>query len=210
MDANIEKLHPSGRTEVEQTARPSRAEAQAAVRTLLRWIGEQPDRQGLAETPERVVRAYEDLFSGYAKDASNILDRTFDEIGGYDDVVLLRDIEFYSHCEHHMLPFVGKAHIAYYPQGEVVGLSKLARVVEVFAKRLQTQENLTAQIAGAIEDGLTCRGVAVMIEAQHQCMAMRGIQKSGVSTLTTRFTGVFRDSPEQQARFLKLVQFGRE
>ncbi len=188
--------------------RPSREEAEAAVRTLLAWIGENPDREGVADTPRRVVKAYEELFRGYHECPVQILDRTFSETGGYDDLVMLRDIDFYSHCEHHMVPFVGKAHIAYWPVGQVVGLSKLARVVDVFARRLQTQEHLTAQIATAIDEILKPRGVAVMIEAEHMCMAMRGVQKQGVSTTTTYFTGVFRDNPVEQARFTTLVRGG--
>ncbi len=186
--------------------RPSREEAEAAVRTLIAWMGDDPDREGVADTPRRVVKAYDELFRGYRECPVQILDRTFSETAGYDDLVLLRDIDFYSHCEHHMVPFVGKAHIAYWPVDRVVGLSKLARVVDVFARRLQTQEHLTSQIATAIDEILKPRGVAVMIEAEHMCMAMRGVQKQGVSTLTTQFLGVFRDDPAEQARFMSLVR----
>ena len=188
------------------TPRPSREEAEAAVRTLLAYIGENPAREGLIDTPKRVVKAYEELFSGYGEDADELLDRTFGEIGTFDDFVLLRDIPFHSHCEHHMVPFVGKAHIAYFPVERVVGLSKIARVVEIFSRRLQTQEHLTSQIINALDGGLNPRGVAVMLEAEHMCMSMRGIAKAGVSTLTTQFTGVFRDDPAEQVRFITLVR----
>ena len=186
--------------------RPSREEAEAAVRVLLQWAGEDPDREGLVDTPRRVVRTYEELFRGYRDNASLVLDRVFEEVAGYDGLVLLRDIPFYSHCEHHMVPIIGAAHIAYYPTQGVVGLSKLARVVDVYARRLQTQERLTAQITDALEETLKPRGVAVMIEAEHMCMSMRGIQKQGVSTLTTRFTGLFKDEPAEQARFMAMVR----
>lgn len=188
--------------------RPTREEAEAAVRTLIAWIGDDPAREGLVETPRRVVRAYEEMFAGYQECPAEVLDRTFSETAGYDDLVLVRDIAFFSHCEHHMVPFAGKAHIAYWPTDRVVGLSKLARVVDVFAKRLQTQEHLTAQIVGAVEDILKPRGVAVMIESEHMCMAMRGVQKQGVSTVTTQFTGVFREDPAEQARFMMMVRGG--
>lgn len=190
------------------TGRPSREEAEAAVRTLLRWAGDDPTREGLIETPARVAKAYEQLFSGYRIDADELLERVFEEVEGYSDIVLVRDIPFHSHCEHHMVPFMGLAHIAYYPSNGVVGLSKLARVVDAFAKRLQTQETMTAQIADVIESILKPRGVAVMVEAEHLCMAMRGVQKAGVSTLTTQFRGVFKDTPEEQVRFLTLARGG--
>lgn len=186
--------------------RPTRAEAEAAVRTLLRWIGEDPSREGLLDTPKRVVRAYEELFSGYDENPVEVLDRVFEEVEGYSDIVLVRDIAFFSHCEHHMVPIIGKAHIAYYPEGGVVGLSKLARVVDLFAHRLQTQEALTAQISDAINDALQPRGLAIMIEAEHMCMAMRGVQKQGATTITTRFSGVFQTDPALQARFFMLVR----
>ncbi|GJE41694.1 GTP cyclohydrolase 1 [Methylobacterium soli] len=186
--------------------RPSREEAEAAVRTLLRWAGDDPNREGLIDTPARVVKAYGQLFGGYSQDADALLERVFEEVEGYSDVVLVRDIPFYSHCEHHMVPFMGLAHIAYYPTKGVVGLSKLARVVDTFARRLQTQETMTAQIADVIESILKPRGVAVMVEAEHLCMAMRGVQKAGVSTITTQFKGVFRDDPSEQVRFLTLVR----
>lgn len=186
--------------------RPSREAAEAAVRTLLAYMGENPAREGLLDTPKRVVKAYDELFSGYGEDAEELLDRTFGEIGTFDDFVLVRDIPFHSHCEHHMVPFVGKAHVAYFPVERVVGLSKIARVVDIYARRLQTQEHLTSQITTALDEGLRPRGVAVMIEAEHMCMSMRGIAKPGVSTLTTQFTGAFRDDPAEQVRFITLVR----
>ena len=191
-----------------ETGRPSRAEAEAAVRTLLRWAGDDPTREGLRDTPARVTKAFGQLFGGYEMDAEALLARVFEEVEGYSDIVLVRDIPFYSHCEHHMVPFMGLAHIAYYPSKGVVGLSKLARVVDAFAKRLQTQETMTAQIADVIESILKPRGVAVMLEAEHLCMAMRGVQKAGVSTLTTQFRGVFKNAPDEQVRFLTLVRGG--
>ena len=189
--------------------RPSREEAEAAVRTLLRWAGDDPNREGLIDTPARVVKAYGQLFGGYETDAEALLERVFEEVEGYSDIVLVRDIPFYSHCEHHMVPFMGLAHIAYYPTRGVVGLSKLARVVDTFARRLQTQETMTAQIADVIESILKPRGVAVLVEAEHLCMAMRGVQKAGVSTITSQFRGVFKDDPNEQVRFLTLVRGGK-
>ncbi|MBA4610575.1 GTP cyclohydrolase I FolE [Stappia taiwanensis] len=206
MDAILKPLAQKGEPAATTPARPSREEAEAAVRTLLAWIGESPTREGLLDTPKRVVKAQEEVFSGYTQDPAEHLKRTFEEVGGYDDIVLVRGIPFFSHCEHHMLPFVGEAHVAYYPSEGVVGLSKIARVVDIFAKRLQTQENLTAQIVGALDTHLAPRGIAVMLEAEHQCMTMRGVQKRGVSTITTRFTGVFQDDPNEQARFMSLVR----
>jgi GTP cyclohydrolase I len=190
-------------------SRPSRDEAEDAVRTLLRWIGEDPNREGLLDTPKRVVKAHEEMFRGYHDDPGAILSTVFEEVGGYDDIVLVRDIEFFSHCEHHMVPFRGKVHIGYLPEGGVVGLSKLARVVDAFARRLQTQEAMTAQIAEAIDDALKPRGVAVWVEAEHMCMSMRGVCKSGAKTITTQFTGVFRDDPAEQMRFLTMIRDGR-
>ncbi|UDL95673.1 MULTISPECIES: GTP cyclohydrolase I FolE [Lichenihabitans] len=187
-------------------ARPTRAEAEAAVETLLRWSGDDPTREGLVDTPRRVVRAYEELFSGYRDNPADELARVFEEIAGYDDLVLMRDISFASHCEHHIIPFLGKAHIAYYPNKGAVGLSKLARVVEIFARRLQTQEALTAQIADAIEAALKPRGLAIMIEAQHLCMSMRGINLHGSTTLTSKFTGVFATDPTEQIRFMTMLR----
>jgi GTP cyclohydrolase I len=187
--------------------RPSRVEAESAVRTLLAYIGDDPTREGLVETPKRFVSAYDELFRGYQECPAEVLDRTFSETGGYDQPVLVRDIPFYSHCEHHMMPFTGKAHIAYLPTGRVVGLSKIARLIDVYARRLQTQEHLTAQIATAIEEILNPRGVAVMLEAEHTCMSMRGVSKPGSMTITTQFTGQFEDAQEQ-ARFITLVRGG--
>ncbi|WP_319773097.1 GTP cyclohydrolase I FolE [Breoghania sp.] len=188
-----------------EKARPTREQAEAAVRTLLAYVGEDVTREGLLETPQRVVKAYDEFYRGYGENAADHLGTTFEEVSGYDDIVLLRDIPFYSHCEHHMVPFIGKAHIAYYPRAGVVGLSKLARVVDTFSRRLQTQENLTAQIAEAIDSALKPRGIAIMMEAEHQCMSLRGVQKPGVATLTTRFTGVFRDDPTAQAHFMAMI-----
>ncbi len=186
--------------------RPSRDEAETAVKTLLAYIGEDPAREGLVDTPRRVVEAYDELFQGYHKCPAEVLNRTFGEIAGYDDFVLVSDIVFHSHCEHHMMPFYGKAHIAYTPVERVVGLSKLARLVDIFAHRLQTQEHMTAQIAGAIDTILEPRGVAVLIEAEHTCMSVRGIAKHGAKTVTSRFTGAFHENPEQQNRFLSMLR----
>ncbi len=186
-------------------ARPSREEAEAAVKTLIAFAGDDPSREGLAQTPARVARAYQELFSGYGQDAAALLTPVFEDVGGYDDIVLVRDIPFASHCEHHIVPFVGRAHVAYYPSKGVVGISKLARVVDIFAHRLQTQETLSAQIVEAIERALAPRGVAVMLEAEHFCMTMRGVRKPGSTTTTLRFSGRFRDEPSEQAKFLSLV-----
>ena len=164
-----------------------------------------PAREGLRETPKRVVSAYDEFFAGYHECPLDVLSRTFDEVAGYDDIVMLRDIELHSHCEHHMIPFIGKAHVAYFPTDRVVGISKLARVVEVFARRLQTQETMTAQIAETIDKALKPKGVAVMIEAVHQCMSIRGVKKPNVATITTQFTGIFKEDPAQQARFMMLA-----
>jgi GTP cyclohydrolase IA len=189
--------------------RPSREEAEAAVRTLIRWTGDDPGREGLRDTPRRVVKAFDQLYSGYGDDPQKVLSKIFEEVEGYGDVVLVRDIPFHSHCEHHMVPFFGTAHIAYYPSKGVVGLSKLARVVDIFARRLQTQETMTVQIADALDEALKPRGIAVMVEAEHLCMSMRGVQKAGAVTITTQFTGAFKDDPAEQARFLTLVRHGR-
>ncbi|NWG23737.1 MAG: GTP cyclohydrolase I FolE [Pseudorhodoplanes sp.] len=188
--------------------RPSREEAEAAVRTLIAYIGDDPGREGVLDTPKRVIGAYEELFSGYRESAADVLDRTFSEMGTYDDFVLVRDIAFTSHCEHHMMPFTGKAHIAYRPVDRVVGLSKLARLVDVYGRRLQTQEHLTSQIATAIDEILKPQGVAVMLEAEHTCMTMRGVQKQGAITLTTQFIGSFRDDANEQVRFITAVRGG--
>ncbi|HKO91825.1 MAG TPA: GTP cyclohydrolase I FolE [Polyangiaceae bacterium] len=186
-----------------------RAEAEEHVRALLRLIGDNPDRQGLQETPARVVRAFEEHFSGYTQQASEHLERTFDEVQGYDELVLVSDIEVYSHCEHHMVPFVGKAHIGYIPQGRVVGLSKLARVVDVFARRLQVQEKLTAQIAHAIEESLTPHGVAVVLQCQHFCMCYRGVKKPGSWTTTSRLRGIFLQDSAARLELLTLLGLRR-
>ncbi|GAA0589818.1 GTP cyclohydrolase I FolE [Caenispirillum bisanense] len=186
-------------------SRPTREEAEAAVRTLLRWAGDNPDREGLVDTPARVVRAYEEFFAGYDEDPEDVLRRTFEETDGYDEMVLLRDVRIESHCEHHMVPIIGKAHIAYLPERRVVGISKLARVVEIYAKRLQIQEKLTAQVANAINDVLQPKGVAVVIEAAHQCMTTRGVRKPGVTMVTSRMLGAFRDNPTTRREFMSLI-----
>lgn len=185
--------------------RPTQEQAEEAVRTLILWAGDDPSREGLVETPERVVKAFRELYRGYEEDPDQILDRVFEEVENYQDMVLVRDIPFHSHCEHHMVPFVGKAHIGYYPAKGVVGLSKLARIVDVFARRLQTQEAMTAQIARVIDRALEPRGVAVLVEAEHMCMSMRGVQKQGSSTMTTQYTGVFKE-PAEQVRFFTMVK----
>lgn len=185
--------------------RPDREEAEAAVRTLIRWAGDNPDREGLTDTPKRVVRSFEEFFVGYDADPREILERTFEETDGYDEIVLLRDIRFESHCEHHMAPIIGKAHVAYLPRRRVVGISKLARVVEIFAKRLQIQEKMTAQIANTIEEVLEPYGVAVVIDAAHQCMTTRGVHKPGVTMVTSRMLGAFRNDPATRREFLAMV-----
>ncbi|BBU61665.1 GTP cyclohydrolase 1 [Methylosinus sp. C49] len=209
MDAVVKSLLDRNETAETPVERPTREEAEAAVRVLLRWAGDNPEREGLKETPRRVVKAYEEFFRGYQEDAGEELARVFEEVEGYDDLVLVRDIPFFSHCEHHVVPFVGKAHIAYYPTGGVVGLSKLARLVDVYARRLQTQEAMTAQIATAINQHLTPRGVAVLVEAEHMCMSMRGVMKQGSSTVTVQFSGVFRDDPAEQVHFYTLLRGAR-
>ena len=191
------------------TARPTRAEAEAAVRTLLRWAGEDPEREGLRGTPERVVRSYEEFFSGYDVDPIALLERTFEETDGYDEIVLLRDIRVESYCEHHMVPIIGRAHVAYLPHRRVVGISKLARLVDAYAKRLQIQEKLTTQIANTINEVLQPRGVAVMIEAGHQCMTTRGIHKPGVTMVTSRMLGAFRDDPTTRREVLAMIGNGK-
>lgn len=186
--------------------RPTHEEAMEAVRTLIAWAGDDPSREGLLDTPKRVTKAFGEFFAGYAEDPAEVLARTFKEVGGYDDIVLVKDIPFSSHCEHHMVPFVGKAHIAYLPHDGVVGLSKLARLVEVFSRRLQVQENMTAQIIDAINENLNPRGAAVMLEAEHMCMSMRGVRAHGAKTITHRFTGVFAEDRQEQDRFFAMVQ----
>lgn len=190
----------------QKSDRPSQQEAEDAVRVLLRWAGDDPRREGLVDTPTRVAKAYRELFAGYDMDPEDVLGRTFEEVAGYDDMVLVKDIPFFSHCEHHMVPIIGKAHVAYLPNGRVLGLSKIARVVEIYGRRLQTQEAMTAQIATAIDETLRPRGVAIMIEAEHMCMAMRGVQKQGSTTLTTTFTGSFKVDPAEQVRFMTMVR----
>ncbi len=185
--------------------KPSRAEAEAAVRTMLLWAGEDPEREGLLDTPARVVRSYEEFFRGYGEDPVALLARTFEEIEGYDEMVVLKDIRVESHCEHHMVPIIGKAHVAYLPGSRVVGISKLARVVDAFAHRFQIQEKLTAQIANTINDVLQPRGVAVIIEAGHQCMSTRGVHKPGASMVTSRMLGAFRDDPSTRKEFLTII-----
>ena len=189
--------------------RPSREEAEAAVRTLLRWTGDDPTREGLVDTPARVVRAYEEFFAGYATDPVELLARSFEETDGYDEMVVLRDIRLESHCEHHMVPIIGRAHIAYLPAGRIVGISKLARVLDVYSKRLQIQEKLTAQVANTINEVLKPKGVAVVIEAAHQCMTTRGVHKPGVTMVTSRMLGAFRDDASTRREFMALIQASR-
>ncbi len=185
--------------------KPSRAEAEAAVRTLLRWAGDDPDREGLKATPDRVVRSYEEFFSGYDQDPEEILARTFEEIAGYDDMVVLRGIRFESYCEHHMVPIIGIAHIGYLPNDRVIGISKLARVLEIFSKRLQIQEKMTAEIANTIDRVLKPQGVAVVIEGEHQCMTTRGVHRPGVNMVTSQMMGVFRDNEATRKEFLSII-----
>ncbi len=190
---------------VEKVERPSKEEAMAAVRTLISWAGDNPNREGLKDTPKRVVNAYSEWFRGYDLNPEDELSRVFEDVSGYDDMVILREIDVESHCEHHMAPFLGTAYVAYLPTDKVVGISKLVKVVEIFAKRLQTQETMTAQIADAIDNALKPRGSAVMIDAVHQCMSTRGVHHPNVSTVTTQFTGEFKTNPALQDRFLKLI-----
>jgi len=188
--------------------RPSRAEAEEAVRTLIRWAGENPAREGLLDTPSRVVRAYEEWFAGYEEDPEDMLKRTFEEVGGYDEIVLLRDIRFTSHCEHHMAPIFGRAHIGYLPRNRVVGLSKLARLINVYARRMQIQERMTVEIADALDGILQPHGVGVVIEGMHACMSTRGVQQSDSVMVTSRLLGVFRDRPDTRQEFLSAIGFG--
>ncbi|GAN62280.1 GTP cyclohydrolase I FolE [Acetobacter indonesiensis] len=185
--------------------RPSREEAEKAVRTLLRWAGDNPDREGLHDTPSRVVRAYEEFFEGYETDPRTLLERTFSEVEGYDEIVLLRDIRFESHCEHHLAPIIGRAHVAYLPRNRVVGISKLARVVDAYARRLQIQERLTAQIANTINDVLEPQGVAVIIESSHECMTTRGVHRPGVSMVTSSMLGVFRTNSDTRRELMAML-----
>lgn len=186
--------------------RVTRADAEEAIRTLLRWSGEDPSREGLLDTPKRVVTAYRDWFSGYAMDPAAYLRRTFEEVAGYDEMIVLRDIHFESHCEHHMAPILGRAHVGYLPSNKVVGISKLARVVDAYARRFQVQEKMTAEIARCISDVLKPRGVAVVVEASHQCMTTRGVHKAGVSMVTSKMLGAFREDARTRAEFLGIVQ----
>ncbi len=185
--------------------KPSRDEAEKAVHTLLRWAGDDPSREGLADTPKRVAKAFEDWFSGYAQDPEDYLKRTFEEVEGYDDMVILKDIRFESHCEHHLAPIIGRAHVGYLPTNRVVGISKLARVVEAYARRLQVQEKMNAQIANTIQKVLQPKGVAVVIEAAHQCMTTRGVHKTGVTMVTSSMIGAFRDNSDTRREFLAVI-----
>jgi GTP cyclohydrolase I len=187
------------------SSRPSQAEVEAAVRVLIRWAGDDPEREGLIGTPERIARAYREFFSGYDEDPAALLQRTFEAIDGYDEIVVLKDIRFESHCEHHLAPFIGKAHIGYLPNNRVVGISKLARLVDVYAKRLQIQEKMTSQIANTLDEILQPKGVAVVIEAAHQCMTTRGVHKPGVTMVTSRMLGVFRDDPTSRREVLSMI-----
>lgn len=187
------------------TDRPTRTEAEEAVRTLIRWAGEDPNREGLLGTPDRVVRSYEEFFAGYWKDPESILRTTFEEVEGYDEMVVLRDIDYESHCEHHMVPIIGKAHVAYLPSKRVVGISKLARIVDAYAKRMQIQEKMTAQIANTINNVLAPKGVAVVVEGNHECMSTRGVHKSGVTMVTSTMLGAFRDDPATRKEFLTFI-----
>ncbi len=203
--APVPQLHDRQDSRDSTMGRPSREKAEEAVRTLIAWAGDNPSREGLLDTPGRVVDAYGEFFAGYEGDPRDLLTRTFEDVQGYDDLVMVRDIRFESHCEHHMLPIIGVAHAAYLPRDRVVGISKLARVIDIYAKRLQTQEALTAQIADAIDDVLRPRGVAIMIEAVHECMTTRGVHRPGSTTITMRFTGMFKEEGSYRERFMQLV-----
>ena len=204
MTATVPTTDWTGKTQP-QAERPERAEVEAAVRTIIRWTGDDPERAGLLDTPARVARAFEEFFSGYAQDPVEILQRTFEEIEGYDEMIVLRGVRFESHCEHHMAPIIGQAWVGYVPDGRVVGISKLARVVDIYAKRLQIQEKLTAQIANTINDVLKPQGVAVVIKASHNCMTTRGIHKPGADLVTSRMLGCFRDNPLTRQEFLSIT-----
>ncbi len=198
---SVEKLDTN-----KNVKRPTREEAEAAVEVLLRWAGDNPERSGLLETPARYVRAFEEFFQGYQMDAKAELQKTFDDIEDYDDIVLVRDIDFVSHCEHHIAPIIGKAHVAYWPDQKVVGISKLARIVDIYARRLTSQENMTRDIASVITEEIQAKGCAVYISADHQCMSIRGVHKPNSSTVTTNFTGVFKEDAEIRQRFLELIR----
>ena len=206
MDARVDGSNtPVIRERDVKVEKPSREEAEAAVRTLIAWAGDNPEREGLIDTPKRVVSAYTEFFAGYEEDPEEVLGRTFEDVEGYDDMVMLRDIALESHCEHHMVAILGKVHIAYMPVNKVVGISKLARVIEIFAKRLQTQETMTAQVVDCIQRVLEPAGIAILVDAKHQCMTTRGIKKPDVATITTQFTGVFAEDPKMEARFLATI-----
>jgi GTP cyclohydrolase I len=191
--------------EAAEAIRPGREAAEEAVRTLIRWAGDDPNREGLVGTPHRVVRAYEEFFAGYWDDPIDLLQRTFEEVAGYDEMVILKDIQFVSHCEHHMVPIIGKAHIGYLPDRRVVGISKLARVLDVYARRFQIQEKFTSQVANTIQEVMRPRGVGVVIEATHQCMTTRGVKKADVTMVTSCLLGSFRDNPESRKEFMSLI-----
>jgi len=199
------KRLPLGGETGASSVKPTRQQAEEAVRTLIRWAGDDPTREGLVDTPSRVARAYEEFFAGYEEDPHEILRRTFEETDGYDEMVVLRDIRLESHCEHHMVPIIGKAHVAYLPGNRVVGISKLARIVEIYSRRLQIQEKLTAQIANTLQEVLNPRGVAVVIEAAHQCMTTRGVRKAGVTMVTSRMLGAFRENDSTRREFMALI-----
>lgn len=203
--ASVSQETGNGKSAASAVDKPPRADVEKAVRTLLRWTGDDPDREGLRGTPERVTRAFEEWFSGYGVDPVDLLKRTFEEIEGYDEMIALRDVRFESHCEHHIAPIIGKVHIAYLPDRRVIGISKLARLVDVYAKRLQIQEKMTAQIANTLNDVLLPKGVAVVIEAQHQCMTTRGVHKTGVSMVTSRMLGAFREDQATRREFLSII-----
>lgn len=204
----MDAITPKNKTREDSVKRPTLQEAEEAVRTLIAWAGDDPKREGLIDTPKRVVNAYKEWFAGYDEDPVTYLSRTFDDVKGYDDIVMLRNIDVESHCEHHMAPFLGKAFVAYIPTEAVVGISKLARVVEIFAKRLQTQETMTAQICDAITESLAPMGTAVLIDAEHQCMSTRGVHHKDVTTITTQFTGVFKSDADMRNRFLRMAGHG--
>ena len=187
------------------TPKPTREEAEAAVKILISWAGDNPNREGLIETPKRVVKSYEEFYSGYDQDPEEILSKVFEEVEGYDEIIIVKDIRLESHCEHHMVPILGKAHVAYIPDQRVVGISKLARVVDLYAKRLQTQETMTAQIADTIDRVLKPKGVAIVIDAAHQCMSSRGVHKTETSTVTSRMLGAFRENPKSRMEFMNLI-----
>ena len=202
----MDAISPKNNTENKSKNGVSREKAEEAVRTLIKWTGDDPDREGLKETPKRVINAYNEFFSGYNESPEKILSKTFDDVNGYDDIVMLKDITLHSHCEHHMVPIIGKVHLAYLPIKRVVGISKLARVVDIFAKRLQTQETMTQQIGETIQKSLEAKGVAIYVEALHQCMTTRGVKKEGVSTITTCFLGDFKNNEKMENKFLNFIK----